>query len=78
VGARSQGRRAYKLEIISGVEKVIALVGALLVGVLALLALKADWKTTGLDNNFTKILLGLMAFGCVLVVLAATNVIGKG
>ena len=47
-------------------------------GVLALLALKADWKTTGLDNNFTKILLGLMAFGCVLVVLAATNVIGKG
>ena len=78
VGAWGRGRRVCTLEIIAGVEKVIAFVGALLVGVLALVALKADWKTTGLDNNFTKILLGLMAFGCVLVVLAATSVIGKG
>jgi hypothetical protein len=40
--------------------------------------LRADWKTTGLDNNVTKLLLGLMAFGCVLVVFAAIGVLGKG
>jgi len=40
--------------------------------------LKNDWSVKGLDNNVTKILLGLMAFGCALVVLAATNVIGPG
>ncbi len=57
-------------------ERGIALVGAIIVGVFALLALKADWKTTGLDNNTTKLLLGLMAFGCVLVVFAALGVIG--
>jgi hypothetical protein len=57
-------------------ERGIALVGAIIVGVFALLALKDDWKTTGLDNNTTKLLLGLMAFGCVLVFFAAIGVIG--
>ncbi len=57
-------------------EKGIALIGSIIVGVFALLALKADWKTTGLDNGVTKILLGLMAFGCVLVFFAAIGVIG--
>ena len=60
------------------VERVIALIGAIVVGVFASIALRNDWKTTGLDNNVTKILLGLMAFGCVLVILAAVNVLGKG
>ena len=58
------------------VERGIALVGAIVVGVFALIALKEDWKTTGLDNNTTKLLLGLMAFGCVLVFFAAIGVIG--
>jgi uncharacterized membrane protein YbhN (UPF0104 family) len=57
-------------------ERGIALVGAIVVGVFALIALKDDWKTTGLDNNTTKLLLGLMAFGCVLVFFAAIGVIG--
>jgi hypothetical protein len=57
-------------------EKGIALIGSIVVGVFALLALKADWKTTGLDNSVTKILLGLMAFGCVLVFFAAIGVLG--
>jgi hypothetical protein len=63
---------------LAGVERGIALIGAIVVGVFASIALKNDWKTTGLDNNVTKILLGLMAFGCVLVILAAVNVLGKG
>jgi hypothetical protein len=58
------------------VERGIALVGAIVVGVFALIALKDDWKATGLDNNTTKLLLGLMAFGCVLVFFAAIGVIG--
>ncbi len=57
-------------------EKGIALIGSIIVGVFALLALKADWKTTGLDNGVTKILLGLMAFGCVLVFFASIGLIG--
>jgi hypothetical protein len=57
-------------------ERGVALVGSIIVGVFALLALKEDWKTTGLDNNTTKLLLGLMAFGCVLVFFAAIGVIG--
>lgn len=57
-------------------ERGIALVGAIVVGVFASIALKDDWKTTGLDNNTTKLLLGLMAFGCVLVFFAAIGVIG--
>ena len=65
------------MEALAGTEKIIALIGAIIVGVFALIALKADWNTTGLDNNVTKLLLGLMAFGCVLVVLTAVGIMGR-
>jgi hypothetical protein len=58
------------------IERGVALIGAIVVGVFALIALKEDWKATGLDNNTTKLLLGLMAFGCVMVIFAALGVIG--
>ena len=58
------------------IERGIALIGSIVVGVSALIALKDDWKTTGLDNNTTKLLLGLMAFGCVLVFFASIGVLG--
>ncbi len=58
-------------------ERLIALVGAIIVGVFASIALYNDRKATGLDNNVTKLLLGLMALGCVLVVLAATRILGN-
>ena len=57
-------------------EKGLALIGAIVVGVTALVQLKNDWRAHGLDAQVTKLLLGLMAFGCVLVVLAAVNVLG--
>lgn len=63
------------MEQLAGTEKIIALVGALIVGVVALIQLRGEWKKTGLDDQVTKLLLGLMAFGCVLVLLAATNVL---
>jgi hypothetical protein len=65
------------MEGLAQVEKIIALIGAIIVGVFAVIALKQDWNAKGLDNNVTKLLLGLMAFGCVLVMLAAVNVLGR-
>jgi hypothetical protein len=58
------------------VERGIALGGALVVGTTALSALVNDWKTTGIDNQVTKIMLGLMTIGCVLVVLVAFKALG--
>jgi hypothetical protein len=58
------------------IERGIALVGAILVGVTAIVQLKNDWAAHGMDASVTKLLLGLMAFGCVLALLAAVNVLG--
>jgi hypothetical protein len=55
---------------------IVALIGSFAVGIPASIALKNDWKSTGLDNNTTKLLLGLMIFGCVLVLLASLHIIG--
>ena len=60
------------------IEKSIALVFALLVGATTTIQLRNDWRSKGLDNTVTKLLLGLMAFGCLLVVLASLGVIGAG
>ena len=58
------------------VERGIALGGAIVVGATALTAMVNDWKLTGIENEATKIMLGLMAIGCVLVVLAAFKALG--
>jgi hypothetical protein len=59
-------------------EKSIAFILALIVGGTTSFQLVKDWSTSGLDNQLTKLLLGLMAFGCILVVLAAVGVLGGG
>ena len=59
-------------------EKGFALVLALVVGGTTAFQLYRDWGSAGLDNQVTKVLLGLMAFGCILVVLAAVGVLGGG
>ena len=56
-------------------EKIIAIIGALVVAFFACAGLKGEWYKNGLDDVVTKILLGLMAFGCVLVILAGLNVL---
>jgi hypothetical protein len=61
---------------IDTIEKIIALVGAVIVGVTAIVQLRNDWGAHGLDAFVTKLLLGLMAVGCVLAFLAAVNVLG--
>ncbi len=60
------------------VEKSIAFVGAIVVGIVALVSLRAEWKLGGLDNNVTKLMLGLLALGCVLVILASVGILGRG
>ncbi len=60
------------------IEKGIALILAFIVGGTTSVQLFRDWSTAGLDNQVTKVLLGLMAFGCILVVLAAVGVLGAG
>jgi hypothetical protein len=58
------------------IEKTIAFIGAMLVGVTAVIQLRNDWSARGLDASITKLLLGLMAVGCVLALLAAINILG--
>ena len=58
------------------IERGIAFLGAILVGVTAVVQLKNDWAARGIDAGLTKVLLGLMALGCVLALLAAVNVLG--
>ena len=58
------------------IEKSIAFIAAIVVGMTALVQLKNDWQAHGLDAGVTKILLGLMFVGCVLALLASVNVLG--
>ena len=58
------------------IERGVASLGAVLVGVTAIVQLKNDWAARGLDATITKLLLVLMAFGCVLALLAARGVLG--
>ncbi|MDQ2908664.1 MAG: hypothetical protein M3R44_04855 [Candidatus Eremiobacteraeota bacterium] len=60
----------------ASIEKGIAFVLAIVVGGTTSFQLVKDWRSTGLDNQVTKLLLGLMAFGCILVILAAVGVLG--
>ena len=59
-------------------ERIIAVLGALLVGVTTLVSLRIDWKSKGLDNQVFKIMLGLMAVGCLIVILTSVGLIGWG
>lgn len=56
--------------------KLIALVGAIVVGGTAFVQLRNDWAAKGLDAAVTKVLLGLMAVGCVIVFFASINLAG--
>jgi len=47
--------------------------------VVAVVALRNDWKTKGLENQVFKLMLGLLALGAFLAILAAVNILaGKG
>ena len=56
------------------VLRVIAFVGAVVVGLSALQSLIAEWPKKGLDDNVTKIMLALLALGCVIVIFVAFGI----
>ncbi len=66
------------MESLANIEKIAAFVGALVVFTFAIIGLRGEWPKTGLDDNVTKLLLGLMAFGCILVVLACFGILPRG
>ena len=57
--------------------KVIAFIGAVIVGVVALVALRGEWKKAALEDHVTKIMMVLLAIGCVEVILVAFGVWGR-
>ena len=59
------------------IEHTIAIIGAIIVGATAIVALKNDWKTPGLENQVFKVMLGLLALGAVLSFFAAIGVLGN-
>ena len=59
------------------IERGIAIVGGVIVAVVAAIALKNDWKTPGLDNQVFKIMLGLLALGGLIGFLAGIGVLGN-
>ena len=59
------------------IERAIALLGSLIVGGTALLQLKNELPTHGLDATVTKVLLSLLVVGCVVAFFAAVNVLGN-
>ncbi|MDQ6826596.1 MAG: hypothetical protein M3Z14_05270 [Candidatus Eremiobacteraeota bacterium] len=61
----------------ASIERIIAILGALVVGGSATVALKNDWRTPGIENQVFKLMLGLLALGCVLALLAAVGILGR-
>ena len=59
------------------IERLIAIVGGLVVGITAFWALKNDWKTPGLDNQIFKLMLFLLGVGAILAILAGANILGN-
>lgn len=56
------------------VLRIIAFVGAVVVGLSASMSLVAEWPKRGLDDQVTKVMLGLLALGCVIVILVAFGI----
>lgn len=59
------------------IEHIIAIIGAIIVAATAVVALKIDWRTPGLENQVFKVMLGLLALGAVLSFFAALGVLGN-
>jgi len=57
-------------------ERAVALVAALVVGITAVVQLKNELPVRGLDATVTKLLLALMILGCGLALLASVRVLG--
>ena len=59
------------------IERILAVSGGVIVGITSLIALRNDWKTPGIENHVFKLMLGLLALGAVLALLAGLGVLGN-
>jgi F0F1-type ATP synthase membrane subunit c/vacuolar-type H+-ATPase subunit K len=59
------------------IERIIAIVGGLIVAIVAAKALRDDWRTPGLENQVFKLMLGLLFIGACIAVLAGAHVLGN-
>jgi F0F1-type ATP synthase membrane subunit c/vacuolar-type H+-ATPase subunit K len=59
------------------IQRIIALLGGIVVAVVSAKALKDDWKTPGLENHVFKLMLGLLCLGAVISFFAAIHVLGN-
>ena len=62
---------------ISNIERIIAIVGGIIVAIVSAIALKNDWKTPGLDNQVFKVMLALLFVGAIIALLAGAHVLGN-
>jgi len=64
---------------VAHVERILAVFFGIVVFFVAVIALRNDWKSRGIENQVFKIMLGLLALGAILGILAAFGMlIGKG
>jgi F0F1-type ATP synthase membrane subunit c/vacuolar-type H+-ATPase subunit K len=58
-------------------ERIGAIIGGIIVGIVAFYALYKDWKTPGVENHVFKIMLLLLGIGAVVALLAGVGVLGS-
>ena len=58
-------------------ERLGAVIGGIIVGVVAFYALYKDWKTPGVENHVFKLMLLLLGVGAIVALLAGLNVLGN-
>ena len=57
-------------------ERIGAVAGGIVVGVVAFYALWKDWKTPGVENHVFKLMLLLLGIGAAVALLAGIGVLG--
>jgi hypothetical protein len=58
------------------VERLGAVIGGIVVGVVSFYSLYKDWTATGVENNVFKLMLFLLGVGAILALLAGVGAIG--
>lgn len=57
-------------------ERIGAIGGGIIVGIVAFYALWKDWQTPGVENHVFKLMLLLLGVGAIVALLAGAGVIG--
>lgn len=58
-------------------ERIGAIAGGIIVGIVAFYALWKDWRTPGVENHVFKIMLLLLGVGAIVALLAGAGVLGN-